>query len=51
MCFNLGYLPQTDHTILTSSATTIPALQAALDVVCVGGVVSVMVRHIWLQLQ
>ena len=39
--FNLGYLPGGDKAIVTTTATTIPALEAAQRVVTVGGAVSV----------
>lgn len=40
--FNLGYLPGGDLTIVTTEASTLPALQAALDLLMVGGVLTVM---------
>ena len=43
VCFNLGYLPQTDHTVKTEVDTTLRALQAAMETVMVGGLVTVMV--------
>jgi len=45
--FNLGYLPKSDHAIKTSSATTIPALEAALSLLAPDGFISLTVytRH------
>jgi len=45
--FNLGYLPKSDHAIKTSSATTIPALDAALSLLAPDGFISLTVytRH------
>ncbi len=40
--FNLGYLPNADKSIITREMTTIPALESALGLVRVGGLVSIM---------
>ena len=40
--FNLGYLPNADKAIITREMTTIPALESALDLIRVGGLVSIM---------
>ncbi|QXD15564.1 methyltransferase domain-containing protein [Rhodocaloribacter litoris] len=41
--FNLGYLPGGDHRRITRPETTVPALDAALDVLRPGGVLTVVV--------
>lgn len=41
--FNLGYLPGGDHGIVTTARTTIPALEAALDALAAGGLMTVCV--------
>jgi len=41
--FNLGYLPGADHTVVTRTASTLKALEAALAVLRVGGAVTVVV--------
>jgi len=41
--FNLGYLPGSDHAVITTTRTTIPALQAACDLLRPGGVLTVVV--------
>ncbi|MBL0386761.1 methyltransferase domain-containing protein [Tumebacillus sp. ITR2] len=40
--FNLGYLPGGDLSVVTTEASTVPALQAALDLLVPGGILSVM---------
>lgn len=40
--FNLGYLPGSDHAVVTRADTTIRALGCALEMVKVGGVVTVL---------
>lgn len=40
--FNLGYLPKGDHSVITRTETTIPALETALDLVRIGGVVTIV---------
>jgi len=40
--FNLGYLPRADHDVKTTPYTTLPALQASLDLLRTGGVVTVV---------
>jgi 16S rRNA C1402 N4-methylase RsmH len=40
--FNLGYLPGGDRSIVTTEQSTLPALQAALDLLAPGGVLAVM---------
>lgn len=39
--FNLGYLPGGDHELFTTPASSLPALNAALDALRVGGVLTV----------
>ncbi|MDF2923264.1 MAG: hypothetical protein K0R57_2178 [Paenibacillaceae bacterium] len=41
--FNLGYLPGSDHTVITRPDTTLPALDAALALLRQGGVLTVAV--------
>jgi len=41
--FNLGYLPGADKSLTTQTETTVLALSQAIEVVAVGGVVSVIV--------
>ncbi len=41
--FNLGYLPGGDKTLITSTATTIPALSATCQVLAPGGCITIMV--------
>jgi tRNA A58 N-methylase Trm61 len=40
--FNLGYLPGADHALITRTETTLLALEGALDVLKVGGVLAVI---------
>lgn len=40
--FNLGYLPRADHDVKTTPDTTLPALQASIEVLRPGGVVTVV---------
>jgi predicted methyltransferase len=40
--FNLGYLPRSDMRITTRPETTLPALEAALDVLRAGGILTVV---------
>lgn len=40
--FNLGYLPGGNHSLTTEPETTVDALEAALDLLCVGGIVTVV---------
>ena len=42
VCFNLGYLPWTDKAVMTTPATTRAAVQAGLDCLKPGGVLSVI---------
>ncbi|WIA30339.1 hypothetical protein OEZ86_000426 [Tetradesmus obliquus] len=42
VAFNLGYLPGGDKGIVTAADSTAAAVEAALEVVCPGGLVSVM---------
>ncbi|KAF6258318.1 putative rRNA methylase-domain-containing protein [Scenedesmus sp. NREL 46B-D3] len=42
VAFNLGYLPGGDKGIVTSAGSTVAAVEAALEVVCPGGLVSIM---------
>lgn len=39
--FNLGYLPRSDHAVTTTAATTLPAIDQAIDLLRPGGVLSV----------
>lgn len=41
--FNLGYLPRSDKTIITSPKTTLPALQAAFSLLAPGGLISIVI--------
>lgn len=41
--FNLGYLPGGDLSVITTSVTTIPAIEAALRLIRVGGIVTIVV--------
>ncbi|MEM8955756.1 MAG: class I SAM-dependent methyltransferase [Verrucomicrobiota bacterium] len=41
--FNLGYLPGGDHGLVTEPGTTVTGLEAALDILAPGGVVTVVV--------
>lgn len=43
--FNLGYLPKTDKTIITSPTTTCQALQISTQLLKKGGYITVMVYH------
>lgn len=38
--FNLGYLPGADHATITRPSTTLPALDAALNLLDKGGVIT-----------
>ncbi|WP_456379432.1 class I SAM-dependent methyltransferase [Thiolapillus sp.] len=40
--FNLGYLPHGDKNAITTSATTLPALQQARELLCPEGIISVL---------
>lgn len=40
VCFNLGYLPGGDKTLITRTPTTLTALDAALGLLAVGGVLT-----------
>lgn len=42
VAFNLGYLPSGDKSIVTQPGSTLAAVEAALEVVCPGGLVSIM---------
>lgn len=42
VAFNLGYLPGGDKSLTTTSSTTLQAVEAALEVVSAGGVVSIL---------
>ncbi|MCL2846872.1 MAG: class I SAM-dependent methyltransferase [Firmicutes bacterium] len=41
--FNLGYLPGSDKTVITKSDTTITALEKTLNMLAIGGRISIMV--------
>lgn len=40
--FNLGYLPKADKSIITTTETTIPAIEQAISLLKLGGLVSIM---------
>lgn len=40
--FNLGYMPGTDHSVITRAETTIPALESMLKLVGQGGIITVV---------
>lgn len=41
--FNLGYLPGSDKTIITQTPTTLMALNSALNLISVGGLITIIV--------
>jgi SAM-dependent methyltransferase len=41
--FNLGYLPGSDKTVITRTSTTLQALQAAVDLLAPGGLLTVAI--------
>lgn len=41
--YNLGYLPGTDHTIITTPKTTLSSLQQALEIVSIHGLISLTI--------
>jgi predicted methyltransferase len=41
--FNLGYLPGSDKTLTTQAGSTLPALDQALDLLRIGGLISLLV--------
>lgn len=41
--FNLGFLPGSDKSVVTKAATTLQALESSLDLLAVGGVVSIAI--------
>ncbi len=43
--FNLGYLPRGDHNFGTRADTTINALEKALELIALGGIISIVVYH------
>ena len=43
ICFNFGYLPKGDHSISTKADTSVIAIQKALNVLKVGGIMSLCV--------
>lgn len=43
--FNLGYLPRGDHNIGTRAETTITAIEKSLELMVVGGIISIVVYH------
>lgn len=43
ICFNFGYLPGGDHSIATSAATSLTAIQKGLDILKNGGMMSLCV--------
>ncbi|MEO2033437.1 MAG: FAD-dependent oxidoreductase [Planctomycetaceae bacterium] len=40
--FNLGYLPRSDHSIVTRAETTIAALEQIVDLLCAGGIITIL---------
>ena len=42
VCFNLGFLPGGERSIVTQPATTVAALQAAIDILEPQGLISVL---------
>lgn len=43
--FNLGYLPGSDHTVITKGETTIAAIEGILNILKVGGVIVLVVYY------
>lgn len=43
--YNLGYLPNGDHNIVTRSETTIYSLDKVLNLLCVGGIVTIAIYY------
>lgn len=43
--FNLGYLPGSDHTTQTKSATTITAIEKSMELLGSGGLISIVIYH------
>ncbi|OCS88280.1 class I SAM-dependent methyltransferase [Caryophanon tenue] len=43
--FNLGYLPGSDHEIITKPNTTVPAIEALLQLLTVGGIIVLVIYH------
>lgn len=43
--FNLGYLPGTDHQIVTKGNTTVHAIQQLLQLLKIGGIIVIVVYH------
>ena len=43
--FNLGYLPGSDHSIVTKSNTTVTAIESLLKLLKVGGMIVLVVYH------
>lgn len=43
--FNLGYLPGSDHTVVTKGETTIQAIEGILTLLKVGGLIVLVVYH------
>lgn len=41
--FNLGYLPGANHNIITQPATTVRAVQAALQILQIGGLITIVI--------
>lgn len=39
--FNLGYMPNTDKNIITKSETTIPAIEKAMCLLLIGGIITI----------
>lgn len=43
--FNLGYLPQGDHSIITEPESTIKAIQSVLKLLNLGGIISIIIYY------
>jgi tRNA G37 N-methylase Trm5 len=43
--FNLGYLPGGDHSIATKGDTTITAVKKSMDLLMVGGIITVVIYY------
>lgn len=43
--FNLGYLPGSDHDVITKPNTTIPAIEALLKLLTIDGIIVLVIYH------
>lgn len=43
--FNLGYLPGADHSIVTKPSTTVPAIEAIIKQLVIGGLIILVIYH------